>query len=176
VATVQTLYPSGYTKVVSFVNTAAAIATSSGFTGGGETDTVSNVSNLDLDHIVTGCMIADVSFTANTQCQLWVVPCQTDDLASSVTWPDVFDGTASTETVTSYGVLQGCGRLAQVLNLTSGGTNFFFEFSVGPLFGGSLPTRYVIFATHNSGHDMTMSSPSLDTSQFMIERFQATVA
>jgi hypothetical protein len=130
------------------------VATSATFVGGVESDAISNITNLDLDHQIAGDWRAGTTPTANTQVQIWVVPAISDNLSGTVTWPDVFDGTHSAETVTSAGVLQGLGRLGAVLNVdsnTSARDYFCAPFSVAALFGGFLPSQYVIFITHNTG-------------------------
>jgi len=130
------------------------IATSSTFVAGVESDAISNITNLDLDHQVAGVWRVGTTPTVNTQVQIWVVAPYSDNLAGTVSWPDVFDGTSSAETVTSAGVLQGLGRLGAVLNVdstTSARDYFCAPFSVAALFGGFLPSQYVLFITHNTG-------------------------
>lgn len=150
-ATEQLNYPAGTATITIAPQN---VATSSTFVAGVESDSISNVSNLDLDHLVSGKWRSGTTPTANTQVQIWVVPCIVDDLSSSVTWPDVFDGTSSAETVTSAGILLGLGRILGVLNVdsnTTGRDYFLAPTSVAAMFGGMLPTRYVLFITHNTG-------------------------
>ncbi len=149
--TVKENYPAGS---VTIGISPQSIASSSTFVAGVESDSISNVSNLDLDHQVSGTWTAGTSPAANTQVQIWVVACISDDLGATVTWPDVFDGTASAETATSAGILQSCGRLGAVLNVDTTTTDRIYyaaPFSVAALFGGYLPSRYVIFITQNTG-------------------------
>jgi len=150
-ATIKTSYPAG---TVTITIAPQNVATSATFVAGVESDSISNVTNLDLDHQVSGSWTAGTTPTINTQVQIWIVPCLSDDLASSVVWPDVFDGTSSAETVQSAGTLQGLARLGATLNVdatTSNLTYYCAKFSVAALFGGFLPTRYVLFITHNTG-------------------------
>lgn len=172
-ATIKTSYPAGTATItISPEN----VATSSTFVAGVESAEISNVSNLDLDHLVSGKWRSGTTPTANTQVQIWVVPVISDDLSSSVTYPDVFDGTASAETVTSAGVLQGLGRLAAVLNVdsnTSARDYFCAPFSVAALFGGVMPTRYVLFITHNTGVNSDTTSGNF---VWKYQRVQQTVS
>ncbi len=171
-STIQTLYPVG---TVTITISPQSVASSANFTAGVESDSISNVGNLDLDHLISGAWTLGGGATDNTQVQIWVVPCLTDDLSSSVTWPDVFDGTASAETVTSAGILQGCGRLGAVLTVDGASSfrSFFCEgLSVAGLFGGVMPTRYVIFITHNTG---AVSSAAAGAFLWRYQRFQAAV-
>ena len=172
-ATVQTNYPAGTATITIAPEN---VASSSTFVAGVESDSISSVSNLDLDHLISGTWTSGTTPTTNTQVQAWIVPCQTDDLSSSVVWPDVFDGTSSAETVTSAGVLQGLGRLGAVLTVDSNTSNRLYTcafFSVAALFGGVLPSRYVLFIAHNTGVNSNSTSGN---HQWQYQRVQATVA
>lgn len=172
-STVKTAYPAGSASItISPEN----VASSSTFVGGVESSVISNVSNLDLDHLISGKWTSGTTPTVNTQVQIWVIPSLTDDLAGTRTWPDVFDGASSAETVTSAGVLQGIGRLAAVLNVDSTTSNREYAcaaFSVAALFGGSLPPSYVIFITHNTGVN---SNSTAGNHSWSYMRVSATVA
>ena len=172
-ATVQVNYPAGTATItISPEN----IATSATFVAGVESNAISNVTNLDLDNLISGTWTSGTTPTANTQVQIWVVPAQTDNLSGTVTWPDVFDGTASAETVTSAGILQGCGRLGAVLNVDSNTSNRLYTcafFSVAALFGGTLPSNYVLFVTQGSG---ATSNSTSGNHQWQYQRVRATVA
>lgn len=172
-STVKPSYPAGSATITISPHN---VATSSTFVAGVESDSISNVSNLDLDHQVSGTWTCGTTPTINTQVQIWVVPCISDDLASSQTWPDVFDGTASAETVTSAGILQGLGRLGATLLVdatTSDRTYYCAPFSVAALFGGFLPSRYVLYIAHNSG---VTSNTTAGNHVWKYLRIQATVA
>lgn len=149
--TFKTVYPAAPTTITIAPEN---VASSSTFVAGVESDVISNVSNLDVDILISGKWTSGTTPTANTQVQIWVIPSLTDDLAGTRTWPDVFDGTASAETVTSAGVLQGLGRLGAVLNVdtnTTGREYACAAFSVAALFGGVLPPSFVLFIAHNTG-------------------------
>ncbi len=171
-STVQINYPAGTTTItISPEN----VATSATFVAGVESASVSDVTNLDLDHLVSGKWTCGTTPTINTQVQIWVVACLTDDLATP-TWPDVFDGTSSAETVTSAGILQGLGRLGAVLNVdatTSDRIYYCAQFSVAALFGGVLPTRWVLFIAHNTGVNSNSTSSN---HVWQYQRIRATVA
>lgn len=86
--------------------------------------------------------------TANTEIRIYLVASNNDS-----TWPDVFDGTASAETVTSEGVRDGFAKLASVMRVdaTTSNRDYYYEFDAAQVFGGSLPRAYVLFVTHNTG-------------------------
>ncbi len=166
---VQELFPAG---TVTMDSGTRSVATSSGLTSGWQFTSASNNSNLDLDHLVTGDFDIATGVTLNSQMQFWVVPCQTDDLGATVTWPDVFDGVSASKTPTSTGVLQGCAKLAHVINfdIGTGTQTWFYEFPVAVLFGGVLPSRYTVYVTQNTG-----KTASFIAGIFYL-RLQATVA
>lgn len=172
-ATVQINYPAAPTTLtISPEN----VASSASFVAGVESDVISNTTNLDLDHLISGRWTSGTTPTANTQVQIWVIPTRTDDLAGSRTYHDVFDGTASAETATSAGVLQGIGRLAAVLNVDTNTSNREYgcaAFSVAALFGGVLPPSYVLFITHNTGVN---SNSTAGNHSWHLQRVRATVA
>lgn len=172
-ATVKVSYAAGSTTITIAPEN---VASSSTFVAGVESGSISNTSNLDLDHLVEGFWTCGTTPTTNTQVQIWVVPSLTDNLGGTVTWPDVFDGTSSAETVTSAGVLQGLGRLAAVLNVDSTTSNrayYCAPFSVAALFGGWLPPSYVLFLSHNTGVN---SNTTAGNHAWTYTRIQATVA
>ena len=172
-ATIKESFPAGS---VTITIAPENVATSSTFVAGVESGAISNISNLDLDHFVSGYWTCGTTPTANTQVQIWVVAPYADDLAGTTNWPDVFDGTSSAETVTSAGVLQGLGRLAAILNVDSNTSNrayYCAPFSVAALFGGFLPSQYVLFVTHNTGVN---SNSTAGNHVWKYLRIQSTVA
>ena len=127
--------------------TLASLATSATLVAGRESTAVSNASNPYLDRTLSGKITTGTSPTAGT-IQVWVVPATND----TPTWPDVFDGTDSAETVTSADILAAAGALAAVIatDATSDRTYPFYCGSVAALFGGVLPRDFVVFVTHNT--------------------------
>lgn len=130
--------------------TLASLATSSTLTAGRESTVRDNTSNKYLDELLSGKVTVGTSPTASTQIEVWVLGALDD----APTYPDVFDGTDSAETVTSAGVKFGFLKLAAVMSCdstTSDRTYFFGPVSVASLFGGTLPPRWSVFVTHNTG-------------------------
>ena len=148
-----------------------SIATSSTWVGGYESATIDNTTNLYLDYIFDGKVTVGTTPTASTEIRIYVVAS-----VDGTTWPDVFDGTSSAETVTSAGVLYGLGRLAAVLTVDSTTSNrayYCAPFSVAALFGGILPPSYVIFISHNTGVN---SNSTTGNHAWSYTRIVATVA
>lgn len=81
------------------------------------------------------------------QIDVWVIAAEND----TPVWPDVFDGTASAETVSSANVLYGCARLAASIlgDSTNDRVYSFAPVSIASLFGGVLPDQFVVFVSHN---------------------------
>ena len=130
------------------------VASSATFVAGVESAVISNLTNLYADVLVSGKWTCGTTPTVNTQVQIWVYAPITDDLSSTVTYPDVIDGTSSAETLTSAGVLMGGLKLAAVLNVDTTTSNREYPcapFSVAALFGGRMPTRWGLFLSHNTG-------------------------
>jgi hypothetical protein len=156
-----TTYKPAYTASATITIAPENVASSSGFTAGVESTVISNLANLFADVLVSGKWTAGTTPTANTQVQIWVYAPITDDLSSSVTYPDVLDGSSSAETMTSAGVARGAMKLAAVLDVDATTSNREYPcapFSVAALFGGRMPTRWGLFLTHNSGVNSNSTS------------------
>lgn len=100
------------------------------------------------DRLIQGVIRVGTTPTINTEIRVYAVGSY-----DGTTWPDVFDGTASAETVTSEGVRDGFAKLAAVLRVDSTTTarDYPFLFTLASLFGGSMPKKIAIFVAHNTG-------------------------
>lgn len=121
-----------------------------------ESDAIDNTSNLYLDYLLAGKISAGSSPTNDTRIQICVVGIMEDS-----TWPDVFDGTASAETVTSAKIKNSICKIVADITI-DGTTNQAYPFgpvSVAKAFDGTLPKKFVVFVTHNTGVNLRNSSP-----------------
>jgi hypothetical protein len=127
----------------------ASLATSSTLVAGRESTAVDNTSTKYLDYKLSGKITTGTSPSASKSIEVWVIPAIND----TPTWPDVFDGADSAETVTSRDILGAVGVLAAVIptDNTSDRTYPFCCGSVAQLFGGNCPDRFVVFVTHDTG-------------------------
>lgn len=128
----------------------ASLASSSTFVAGRESDVVVNTSSRYDDALIAGKIKCGTTPTINTQILVYVWGVLND----TPTYPDVFDGTDSDETLTSVGVGHGFLKLAAVLDVDSTTSDRDYPFgpvSVAQLFGGHLPTHWGLFVTHNTG-------------------------
>lgn len=127
-----------------------ALAASSTLVGGYETSTV-NVTTISggppTDILLSGHFKAAAGNHSAGQIEVWVIGAEND----TPTWPDVFDGTAGTATVNSRNSLFACGRIAAAISGNSVNSRIysFAPTSLASLFGGVLPTHFVVFVTHN---------------------------
>lgn len=152
-ATTHTYKPA-YTASATLTISPQNVVSSSTFITGVESDVVSNLSNLYADVLVSGIWTSGTSPNAQTYVQVWVYAPLSDDLASTVAYPDAIDGTASAETFTSQAILQAGLRLGAVLYVDTASNNITFPcapFSVAALYGGHMPTRWGLYIAHNTG-------------------------
>lgn len=127
-----------------------SLASSSTLLGGYETSWIDNSVNLFTDYIISGRVTVGTTPTANTQIELWAL----GTVGDTPDYPDVFDGTASAETITNAGVKNGLLKLVAVLQVTattSDVAHVFTGVSLRSVFGGTLPKRIGFFLTHNTG-------------------------
>lgn len=150
--TLNTAYASA-TDTTALAITLASLGSSATFLSGRESGAVVNTSNLFLDALVSGQITVGTSPTANTQIRVYTyAPIRI--VLSTVTYPDVMDGTDSAETVTSAGILRSAFRLAAVLDVDSTTTGRAYPirpFSVASLYGGVMPTHWGVYVAHNTG-------------------------
>ncbi len=86
--------------------------------------------------------------TINTEIRIYLIASN-----DGSTWPDVFDGTPSAETVTSEGVRDGFAKHAATMRVdaTTSDRDYPYEFEAAAVFDDALPDSYVVFVTHNTG-------------------------
>ncbi len=136
------------------------VATSSTRIAGVESAVVSNISNKYLDVLVSGKWTAGTTPTVNKQVDIWVYTPISDDLSSTVTYPDVMDGTSSAETSTSENVRNASMRLAASIQVdaTTDRVYSVAPFSVAALFGGIMPSRWGLFISHDTAVNSNSTS------------------
>lgn len=148
----------GYGTEVNLTFTSlASLASSSGLTAGAESGAVSNTTTLAVDYLVAGKLKVGASnMTANTTAEVWVYA----EIEDTPTYPDVFDGTDSAETVTNRNVLFAACRLAAVVTFAGTDANVTYPvapFSLAQLFGGNVPRNWGLFVVHNGGQALASS-------------------
>jgi hypothetical protein len=151
-ATVTINYAASATITVAPEN----VASSSTFVAGVESGVIDNTSNKYVDAMVGGTWTCGTTPTINTQVLIYVGSVRDD----TPTYPDVFDGTSSAETLTSAGVGSGFLKLAAVLTVDATTSNRVYDcvFSVAQLFGGVMPLKWFLFITHNTAVNSNSTS------------------
>ena len=135
-----------------------SLASSSTFVAGRESTAVDNSTNKYIDFLLAGQIPQGTSPTTGKEIRVYVV-----GLSNDSTWPDVFDGTDSAETVTTTNILDSAARLAVVMNTTatSDEVNWFGPVSVASLFNGKVPLKWVAFVAHNTAVNLKSSGAVL---------------
>jgi hypothetical protein len=130
----------------------ASLATSSARVAGRESDAIDNGTNLYNDVLVSGKITTGTSPTAGKQIDIWVYAAHDE----TPTYPDVFDGTDSAETVTSANVLFSALKLLAtlVVDATDSRTYWLAPTPVAALHGGRMPRRWGLFVTHDTGQNL----------------------
>lgn len=130
-----------------YTMTLASLASSGTLVAGRESTAVSNTSNLYLDYMLGGKVRMGTTVTAGTL-ELWAIAAVDD----TPTYPDVFDGTDSNETVTSADIKRGCGKLLWSMpNDTTNSRDYWWSgISLAAAYGGLVPGNHVLFFVHSA--------------------------
>lgn len=135
-----------YAASAAITNAIASLASSSTLVAGYESDVLDNSTNLYLDYAISGIVTTGTTPTAGS-IEVWCIP----ELSDS-TWPDVFDGTTSAETVTSRDILFACGyRIATIATSTTSNQAYPWTCqSLASACAGGLPRKCVFFTVHST--------------------------
>jgi hypothetical protein len=128
--------------------TLASLATDTSLLTGRESTAVDNSGSKYLDELISGNIRVGTSPTTGKVIEIWAY----GSLSDSPTYPDVFDGTDSAETVTSAGVKNSALKLIHTIETeaTSDRDYAFGPIGLAQFFGGTLPKFWGIFVTHNT--------------------------
>jgi hypothetical protein len=127
--------------------TLASLASDTNLLAGQESGAFDNSSNLYLDCLVSGKITTGTSPTTAKSIQVWAVGSW-----DGTSWPDVFDGADSAETITSANHKNSiCRFIAEMAtDATSDRAYHFGPVSIAAAFGGVMPVKWVLFVTHNT--------------------------
>ncbi len=125
----------------------ASLASDTNLLAGIESAVIDNTTDGFEDIIVSGKVTTGTSPTTARSIEVWAVAWDSNG------WPDVFDGTSSAETITSSDIKNAICKAVAIMstNNTSDRTYPFTGVSLKTVFGGVLPSRVVLFITHNTG-------------------------
>lgn len=127
--------------------TLASLASSSTFVAGQEATSVTNGSNKYLDYEITGKVTTGTTPTVDTEIRLYGIKPTND----TPTWPDVFDGTDSAETVTNAQIVAALPLLwsTRVSATSNIGYPIISALTLAQLWG-VVPDNWTVFVTHNT--------------------------
>lgn len=138
----------------------ASLASDTNLLAGIESSIIDNTSDGFDDILLSGKVTTGTSPTASRQIEVWAVAWD------GTNWPDVFDGTTSAETITSADIKIAICRLVAIMptNNTSDRTYHFTGVSARQVFGGELPSKFVLFAVHNTAVNLNATAGNHDFS------------
>lgn len=128
--------------------TLASLAASSTLLAGRESTAVDNGASVKyLDYHLAGNYKTAATNLQAGRIRTAVV----GDRDDTPTWPDVFDGTDSVETVTVQAMYDSICRVASdIITDATQRTWPYGPVSVASLFGGAIPDQFVVFVSHNA--------------------------
>ncbi len=126
----------------------ASLASDANLLAGRESDAFDCTTDKPLEVQLGGTIMVGTSPTTGKEIRVYVVGTIADN-----SWPDVFDGTDSAETISTAGTRDSIGKVAAVIPTlaTSNQAYYFGPVSIASLFKGALPQKFVVFVTHNTG-------------------------
>ena len=131
-----------------FTITLASLATSATLVAGRESTAIDNGTNLYLDYLIGGKVTTGTSPTDNKMIVVYAYGAVND----TPTFPDVFDGTDSDETVTSVAIRNASlsWLFSSDTDNTSDRAYWFSPTSLASRFGGIVPDQFGLFVTHDT--------------------------
>lgn len=147
----------------------SALASSSTFVAGRESSSVSNSSNY-LDIRISGTFISGTTPTTPAESRLYLVTPYED----TPSWPDVFDGTDSAETITNTNILDSLpliwsGTVSSSSNVTY---SIVSALTLAQAIG-FCPKQFVLFFTH--AHTAALKTDAGNTNSLFYQGLYATV-
>lgn len=136
------------------VTNLAGLASSATWVGVWESALIDNTTNKYLDYLISGKITVESSGLAAGEIRVGIVAMMDDS-----NWPDVFDGTESTETITDTEIRDAIVKIgaAVVTDTTASRVYPFGPFSVAQLFGGVCPAKFVVVIAQSTGTTLETS-------------------
>lgn len=132
----------------------ASLASDTNRLTGIESSVIDNTTDGFDDILISGKITTGTSPTTARQIEVWAIGWD------GANWPDVFDGTNSSETITSTDLKNAiCKPVATMsTNNTSDRTYHFSGVSLRAAFNGGLPSKVVLFITHDTGQNLNSTA------------------
>lgn len=142
---IKSVYAASSNLVVTALDSLASSAT---WVAGWESDLIDNSANLYEDFRVTAKVTVAATGLAAGEVRLYLV-----GMLDDTTWPDVFDGTQSAETITDTEIRDAiCFWGASTATDTTASRVYPLDCpSVRAAFRGYLPAKFVVFITQSTG-------------------------
>lgn len=136
--------------------TLTGLATSSTKVAGRESTAISHTTADPLDYLVGGKITTGTTPTVSKTIDVWVY----GSIDDTPTYPDVFDGTDSAETVTSENVRNSALKLlaSMMVDATSDRSYWFGPSGIAQLFGGGLPKNHGLFVVHDTAVNLNATA------------------
>lgn len=143
-----------YGSSTTITNAVASLASDTNLLAGYESAVIDNTTDGFDDIILSGKVTTGTSPTASRQIEVWAVAWDSN------AWPDVFDGTTSAETITSADIKNAICKCVAIMptNNTSDWAYHFTGVSARQVFGGALPSKFVLFTVHNTGVNLNATA------------------
>lgn len=140
----------------------ASLASDTNLLAGIESSIIDNTTDGFDDILVSGKITTGTSPTASRQIEVWAIAWD------GANWPDVFDGTSSSETITSIDIKNAICRPVWITstNNTSDRPYPFTGISLRNAFGGELPSKVVLFIVHNTGVALNATAANHELSYY----------
>lgn len=138
-----------YAASAAYTISLASLASSATLVAGQESTWVANTTNKYLDELVAGRIMVGTTPTANTQIEVHAVGTQND----TPTYPDVFDGTDSAETISNAQIKAAICRPVALIAVVATTSDLAYPFAptgIRQLFGDGLPSSHGLFVTHST--------------------------
>lgn len=124
------------------------LSSSTTHVAGWESDAIDNSTNKYLDYQINAVLQVESAGLSAGEIRMYLVAELND-----TTFPDVFDGTESAETVTDTEIRDAICRLAAI-TVTDTNASRIYPIqcpSAAAVFGGRIPRKFVIFITQSTG-------------------------
>lgn len=131
-----------------------SLATSSTHVAGWESGAIDNSSNLYTDYRIQALIKVAAAGLSAGEIRMHVVAEMND-----TTWPDVFDGTESTETVTSVEIRNAiCHLVAITATTTTASRSYYLSCPSVRQVLGLVPRKFVIYISQSTGANLDASA------------------
>ena len=131
--------------------TLTSLASDTNLLAGRESAAIDNTTDKNLDYLISGKITTGTSPTAARSIQIWAVAS-----FDGTSWPDVFDGTDSDETISLANIKNSsvCRLVDELSTTATSDEDYYFSgVSIARLFN-SVPPKFVLFVTHNTGQPL----------------------